>query len=177
VRRAGQKGIQSAFGWSRGASMTVNALGPYPYSPASMPASPFRRTGRCGLPIPDPRDLTLPYGRNTASVAAKHYLQTTNVLIEQAVQNPVQQAAAVPRNAPLCAPHEPKNPRKRRPATFSGVPDYPAGTRTPTDRSRICSATITPRGSGIDSQRPSMDAGTLSVTLSCVKDGFFRGKC
>ena len=37
---------------------------------------------------------------NTASVAAKHYLQTTEEHFDKAVQNPVQQASASLRNAP-----------------------------------------------------------------------------
>ena len=49
---------------------------------------------------------------NTASVAAKHYLQTTEEHFDKAVQNPVQQASVSLRNAPLRAPNPTKKPSK-----------------------------------------------------------------
>ena len=59
---------------------------------------------------------------NTASVAAKHYLQTTEEHFEKAVQNPVQQAAEMPRNAPLPAPLGVKKPPKtRKTNVFEGI--------------------------------------------------------
>lgn len=66
---------------------------------------------------------------NTGSVAAKHYLQTTEEHFEKAVQNPVQQVSAIPRNAPLVAPHDTKKPSKTRKPLFLKVQDYPVGTR------------------------------------------------
>lgn len=58
---------------------------------------------------------------NTASVAAKHYLQTTEEHFEKAVQNPVQQVSAIPRNAPLVAPHDVKKPQKHGKPMFLRV--------------------------------------------------------
>ena len=59
---------------------------------------------------------------NTASVAAKHYLQTTEEHFEKAVQNPVQQATAIPRNAPRVAPDDTKKPPKtRKTNVFEGL--------------------------------------------------------
>ena len=59
---------------------------------------------------------------NTASVAAKHYLQTTEEHFEKAVQNPVQQVSAILRNAPLVAPHDVKKPSKtRKTNVFEGL--------------------------------------------------------
>ena len=49
---------------------------------------------------------------NTASVAGKHYLQTTEEHLDKAVQNPVQQASARLRNALLRAPDPTKKPSK-----------------------------------------------------------------
>ena len=58
---------------------------------------------------------------NTASVAAKHYLQTTEEPFDKAVQNPVQQASASLRNAPLRASDPTKKPSKtRRTNVFEG---------------------------------------------------------
>ena len=68
---------------------------------------------------------------NSPKVAQRHYLQVTDSHFEKAVQNPVQQASAHPRNAPHSAPtkleNSPKNTNSQR---FQGQKINPARTRT-----------------------------------------------
>jgi len=68
---------------------------------------------------------------NSPKVAQKHYLQVTDSHFEKAVQNPVQQAAEMPRNAPLPAPtrleNSPENTDSQR---FQRKKNNPARTRT-----------------------------------------------
>lgn len=67
---------------------------------------------------------------NTASVAQKHYLQTTEEHFEKATQNPTQQASAGPGNASLFAsPILNRTAETPEKAEFTGVSSYPAGTR------------------------------------------------
>ena len=65
---------------------------------------------------------------NSPKVAAKHYLQVTDSHFEKAVQNPVQQASEMPRNAPLPAPtRHGKTPKNTVLPMFSGVPNSGGG--------------------------------------------------
>lgn len=68
---------------------------------------------------------------NSPKVAQKHYLQVTESHFEKAVQNPVQQASAMSRNAPLRAPHEhEKTPEDTVLPAISGVQNSGGGIRT-----------------------------------------------
>ena len=59
---------------------------------------------------------------NTASVAAKHYLQTTEEHFEKATQNPTQQASVMPRIASLSTSLDVKKPSKtRKTNVFEGL--------------------------------------------------------
>ena len=80
-------------------------------------------------------------------VAQKHYLQTTEAHYEKAVQNPVQQASELLRNAPHSAPtglsEAPENADSQR---LKGNKINPTRARTWNDRTKICCVTITPSG-------------------------------
>lgn len=67
---------------------------------------------------------------NSPKVAQRHYLQVLDSHFEKAVQNPVQQASVMPRNAPLCAPpgHE-KTPENAVFPAISGVQSSGGGIR------------------------------------------------